>query len=177
MNELKTQLQQLNINNSGLTSNIKNITNSSNSLKTHNQNILKQNATLKTQLQGHMTNKTKLDTQLSNENIAFDKINNKHDESVRYQTNLKGMMNNINYINSHSDNLGQSRSIKDSSGQLQKLYDTSLHPDLDILNIRKRMLYISKEKNKYKRKIIYTQIAILILLILFIVGLYNINNK
>ena len=177
MNELKTQLQQLNINNSGITSNIKNITNSSNSLKTHNQNILKQNATLKTQLQAHMANKTKLDTQLSNENIAFDKINNKHDESVRYQTNLKGMIDNINNINSHSDNLGQSSNIEDSSKKLQETYNASLNTDSPILNIRKRMLYISKEKNKYKQKIIYTQIAILILLILFIVGLYNINNK
>ena len=41
------------------------------------------------------------------------------------------------------------------------------------LDTRKYMFEISKSRNNYKYKIISTQVAIIILLIMMIVGLYN----
>ena len=84
----------------------------------------------------------------------------------------------VKTLNRNVDKLIQTMpTVNTESTTLPKLYHTVQNPNLDTLNIRKRMLYISKEKNKYKQKIIYTQIAILILLILFITGLYNMTKK
>lgn len=177
MDKLKLQLTQINTQNTGLTSNNKTQTDRYNSLNEQKLSLNKQKDKLTTQLKSPMSNKIKLNTQLSNENTLFKDINTKYQRSITYQNNLKKMKNIIDETNENSGNLHLSKDINTSLHRTLQKYDDSLNPNLDILNIRKRMLFIGKERNKYKKKIIYTQVAILLLLILFIVGLYNINNN
>ena len=50
-------------------------------------------------------------------------------------------------------------------------YRKSLNPDKSILDTRNKMLFILKQKNEYKKKIIYSQFSIILLIILLIVSI------
>lgn len=65
----------------------------------------------------------------------------------------------------------KSNDIKEVTDNLPNKYRNSLTPDKSILNTRNRMLFLLKQKNQYKKKVIYSQFSIILLLILLIIGI------
>jgi len=120
-------------------------------------------------------------------NIDSKKVEIPQDQATQYQEYRSKIMNQLSFLQNQLQNNIQSYSsdIKQSKEQLdqynnnitftaQNIMDqqSELEDNSQILNTRNRMLQISREKNVYKKKMIYTLLSILFVLVMILFVLY-----
>lgn len=116
-----------------------------------------------------------LNTNINN-NINLSEDNNKilgdinNDNSIL--GNSTGILKNTIRLNFEENKINNKTSnIKEVTDTLPLKYRNSLSPNKSILNTRNRMLFVLKQKNEYKKKVIYSQFSVILLITLLIIAI------
>lgn len=120
-------------------------------------------------------------------NIDSKKVEIPQDQANQYQEYRAKIMNQLSFLQNQLQNNIQSYSedIEQTKTQLDQYNNkiqftaqnimeqqAQLNDSAQVLNTRNRMLQISREKNLYKKKMIYTLLSVLFVLIMILFVLY-----
>jgi hypothetical protein len=102
---------------------------------------------------------------------------------TQFYTNVDSIQNDINNILTDSTVSGISTDIQEKNTELALKQKRKMEQESEIqeknklILTRSRMLQLSQERNIYKKKIIYTLIAIILLLLVLTLASYVFLNK